>query len=192
MSSTVKQYGFIAVLVATVTSEEREELLEQLWAEKTGLGFTYDGRMVYVDFMSNKPYRERENFYGLTLGGDDTYAEGETIDDFRELLKAHNLEIHEHTIRAYSCIYYNGGDSYLDDITHEEFMSKITPAGETNTALQLHDKSYDGETIVDMFRDVSEAIDGSYNPAALAIPQDEHGFAKGTFKVTILWEPEEA
>lgn len=54
----------------------------------------------------------------------------------------------------------------------------------------LLDKSYDGESIVDVQRDVLESFDARFVPAAAIIPVDEHGFQKGTFKVRIEWSPE--
>lgn len=54
----------------------------------------------------------------------------------------------------------------------------------------IFQKTYDGESIVDLYRDVSEAVQEKYNPALAQIPTDEHGFQKGTFKVTIEWSPE--
>ena len=52
-------------------------------------------------------------------------------------------------------------------------------------------KTYDGESIVDAFRDVSEAFDGQYNPGVNAIPTDEYNIHKGTFQVTITWTEDE-
>ena len=49
-------------------------------------------------------------------------------------------------------------------------------------------KEYDGESLYDLSRDIAEAIDETYNPAAAEIPKDEHGFQKGTFVVTIEWK----
>lgn len=43
-------------------------------------------------------------------------------------------------------------------------------------------KQYDGETIVDMERDIYEAINEA------DIPQDQYGFPEGTFTVKIEWE----
>lgn len=51
-------------------------------------------------------------------------------------------------------------------------------------------KNYDGESLYDFDRDLSECIMAEYNPIIENIPTDEHGFHKGTFKVTIVWEPE--
>ncbi len=53
----------------------------------------------------------------------------------------------------------------------------------------IFDKKYDGESIVDLGRDFSEMFE--FNPAADAIPVDEYGIHKGTFKVTVVWTPEE-
>jgi len=55
---------------------------------------------------------------------------------------------------------------------------------------QIFQKSYDGESIVDLGRDIFEALDPRFNEPAAVIPSDEHGFSLGTFKVTIEWTPE--
>lgn len=54
----------------------------------------------------------------------------------------------------------------------------------------LHQKNYDGESLQDLGRDVHECFNGDFNPPALEIPTDEHGFHRGTFKVTVEWIPE--
>lgn len=46
----------------------------------------------------------------------------------------------------------------------------------------IFEREYDGETLVDVEEDVYDAINYS------DLPVDEHGFIKGTFKVTISWE----
>lgn len=51
-------------------------------------------------------------------------------------------------------------------------------------------KSYDGESLYDLSRDIDEAIDEVYNPIMKTIPVDEHGFQKGSFTVNILWHGE--
>ena len=55
--------------------------------------------------------------------------------------------------------------------------------------MELFKKTYDGESIVDVVRDISEAFDKDYNPPAAAIPQDKYGFQQGEFIVTIEWVP---
>ncbi len=49
------------------------------------------------------------------------------------------------------------------------------------------EKQYDGESIVDMSRDIYEAFDDRFNPVITEIPIDKHGFQTGTFTVTITW-----
>jgi hypothetical protein len=52
----------------------------------------------------------------------------------------------------------------------------------------LFKKEYDGESIYDVERDVFEAFQSDYNSLVHAIPMDDGGIMKGTFKVTIEWE----
>lgn len=69
----------------------------------------------------------------------------------------------------------------IDRLMHSTLSSKVPPAQKTLLA-----KDYDDESLYDLERDVSEAVDESH-----AIPKDEHGFRKGTFRVTITWHPPE-
>lgn len=48
-------------------------------------------------------------------------------------------------------------------------------------------KNYSGESLYDLSRDIHESFDSDFNPTINIVPQDEHGFHKGTFKVTIEW-----
>ena len=66
-------------------------------------------------------------------------------------------------------------------------MSKLTEKTE------LFRKEYDGDSIPDIYRDVSEAIDEKFNPIVAQVPDMEGfpGFAAGKFTLTITWEPEE-
>lgn len=53
--------------------------------------------------------------------------------------------------------------------------------------IQLHLKSYDGESLYDLQRDVAEAIDSTFNEEVKQIPVDKHGFQQGKFVVSITW-----
>lgn len=55
----------------------------------------------------------------------------------------------------------------------------------------LLSKTYTSEELSDLGRDVHEAFDERFTPEAKGIPNDEHGFALGTFKVTIEWVEEQ-
>ena len=48
-------------------------------------------------------------------------------------------------------------------------------------------ETYNGESICDINRDVSEAMDEHYNGAMKAVPVDEYGLSLGTFTITITW-----
>ena len=57
--------------------------------------------------------------------------------------------------------------------------------------MNLFTKKYDGNSIVDIDRDVCEAFDKIFNPIAGSIPQDEDGFYQGEFIVSVEWVPNE-
>lgn len=54
-------------------------------------------------------------------------------------------------------------------------------------------KDYDGESIVDLSRDISECFDSRFNPVVGEIPEMEStpGFWSGKFTVSITWVPDE-
>lgn len=55
----------------------------------------------------------------------------------------------------------------------------------------IFEKEYSGESLVDIYRDVSEAVDSDFTPEMKEIPADEWGMAKGTFRVLIEWIPDD-
>lgn len=61
---------------------------------------------------------------------------------------------------------------------------------EKSKTITIFSRKYDGESIVDMPRDVDEALDEDYNPDMKDIPFDASGFPKGFVKITIEWSPE--
>jgi hypothetical protein len=73
-------------------------------------------------------------------------------------------------------------------------MSAVKPpANATLVAKNVFEKDYDGESIVDLGRDISEAFDERFNPGIAWIPEmeDSPGFWAGNFKVTITWTKDE-
>ena len=52
----------------------------------------------------------------------------------------------------------------------------------------LFDKQYDGESIVDMDRDVNEFFSDSLIDD-FSIPQDDNGIMGGSFRVIVEWTP---
>jgi hypothetical protein len=59
-----------------------------------------------------------------------------------------------------------------------------------SNAINIFEKDYDGESLYDLDRDISECLDSRYNPIVDKIPQDEYGFQLGTFKVRVEWIPD--
>lgn len=62
----------------------------------------------------------------------------------------------------------------------------------SNGTKTLFEKTYDGENIYDLGRDVSEAFMEEYNPILKDIPADIYGFKSGAFKVSVVWEGEQS
>lgn len=58
---------------------------------------------------------------------------------------------------------------------------------------QIFEQKYDGESIVDLSRDISECFDERFNEVIKEIPEmpDCPGFWAGTFKVSVVWVPDE-
>ena len=54
----------------------------------------------------------------------------------------------------------------------------------------LLDRIYVGENLADVGQDVEECLDDRYTPAGACIPIDECGFPTGTFRVSVVWEPD--
>ena len=55
----------------------------------------------------------------------------------------------------------------------------------------IFEKDYDGESLYDLPRDISEAFNDDFNKEIIQVPKDEFEFLQGTFKVKIEWIPEE-
>jgi hypothetical protein len=58
-------------------------------------------------------------------------------------------------------------------------------------SVTLLSKTYDGESIYDVSRDVSEAFVEDFTPALKQLPKDEYNFIKGFFHVQIIWTLDE-
>lgn len=121
MSSTVRSYGFVALLNDPLTEEECEELSEELYDNKSRLNINYEGTLVYIDFNQHEPYDVREDIYGLIIGN--TTAEGEQ--KFIKALEDNGLVITAGTIQPYDEIWYNGADSHISTLTAEEYRKTI-------------------------------------------------------------------
>jgi hypothetical protein len=122
MSSTVRSYGFIAVLRVPILEDQRDDLNEKLYDEKSDIRVGYSGELLHIDFNRNKPYHIKEDIYGLFIGSDKYDPKG-----FLEEAGHHNLFVDLLTLRPYNCIWYNGTDNPVDMLTKEEFLKKVKP-----------------------------------------------------------------
>lgn len=92
--------------------------------------------------------------------------------------------------RKCGCVYSRPGrnsDEIGGCLTHECETHAAQRANQPPTRKTVFEKSYDGESICDLSRNISEAFDKRFNPAIAGIPEIEHGFHAGSFKVTITW-----
>lgn len=120
MSSTMIATGHIAVLAKPLSEEERESMMESFYSKDSTLSTNSDGTLIYSDMNANKKYSERE-FNG------DLFIVGKLNDqqqEFMELVKAAGLEIDANTIQPYTCVWYNGCEPPMADLTKEEFFGK--------------------------------------------------------------------
>lgn len=123
MSSTVKSYGFMAVINSDkfLDEEVREEFQENSYNEKSDLSITYDGTIIYSDVNSHADYSTREYFYGFEVG---TNMNETNLKKFLSECEKYGIEIDHTTIAPYSCIWYNGSDCPVDEYTKEELIAK--------------------------------------------------------------------
>lgn len=119
MSSTVKSYGFVAVLDTPIPEDEQEDLSELLYESKSKLRINYEGTLIYMDFNLHEPYDVRENIYTMTIG--ETTKEGRAL--FTKAIYTADLTIAVGTIQPYEEIWYNGSDSVISCLTKEEYLS---------------------------------------------------------------------
>lgn len=122
MSTTVRGFGFMAVLANPVTDKsELEELCEKLYDSSTNLDINYEGTIVCMDVMRYKKFSEREEIYHLSIGNQET---GDPR-VFLNLCKEHNLSILPSTILPWSGIWYTGSDSPQNEVTLEQFKKQL-------------------------------------------------------------------
>ena len=48
-------------------------------------------------------------------------------------------------------------------------------------------KEYDGEALIDIVNDLSEALDENFNQVMRDIPKDEYGIHQGMFVICLKW-----
>lgn len=127
MSTTVRSYGFMALMVTPLTREQMygpddcSGLVEDLYDKKINLNLTYDGTIVYSDMLQHAPYSQREAFDVFYIGSE-TEAGSKT--EFLQLCAQHGLDIHPNTIQPYVCIWYNGSDSPMSTLEKAEFEQR--------------------------------------------------------------------
>jgi hypothetical protein len=108
MSENVMSSGIMVPLVNKLTNEMRDELSETLWERESSVYVNYEGTMVYTDYRGDE--------YGIKFGISQNFDQSEF-----DILKEFNIEIQPDMARPYSCYWYNGTDSDMDDLTLDKF-----------------------------------------------------------------------
>jgi hypothetical protein len=108
MSDNVRSTGFICSLKTPVDSEE---VNERLWGEKSKLQVSYDGTIVYSDERSR-------DIYCFFIGD----QEPEGVVEFMRECAAAGLTLDTENIRPYTCIWYDGADSPMAEMTLAEYQ----------------------------------------------------------------------
>lgn len=76
--------------------------------------------------------------------------------------------------------------------SQEGFAEALLAVARYNKGVSVLRKTYDGESLYDLERDVSEALRSTYNKVWDSIPSDEHGIPLGDFHVSIVWGGKQA
>jgi hypothetical protein len=118
VSDNVRSYGFIAAIQEGSELPDLEELNEKLWEEKSLIRVNYEGTLVFADYSLTKPYSERSDIYGFWIGKPEEMDFGA----FHLECRKYGLQIDMATLKPYSCIWYNGTDSPMDQLKKERFL----------------------------------------------------------------------
>jgi hypothetical protein len=72
-------------------------------------------------------------------------------------------------------------------MTKGEFKEALEASVRHLIGVELFSKTYDGESLYDLDRDIAEAMMAEYNDKWSEIPSDEYGIPLGEFHVTVVW-----
>lgn len=118
MSDNVRSHGFIAVLKEPF--ENIEEISDKLWRENSELQVNCEGTLAYIDFNLRLPYAMRHDIYGLHIGA---VRQADTI-PFEAECQKYGMAVDMQTVKPYNCVWYNGCDSPMSELTKEEFLKR--------------------------------------------------------------------
>ncbi|QIG71205.1 hypothetical protein EVB32_098 [Rhizobium phage RHph_TM39] len=111
MSENVFDYGFMVPLKEKMTDDDRYDLSERLWNEKTGIHINHEGTIIYSAIRGNE--------YGIRF----TQTSEMDSSAFMDSIPDYVPEVDDTEIRGYSCYWYNGSDSDMDCMTLERYRS---------------------------------------------------------------------
>lgn len=74
------------------------------------------------------------------------------------------------------------------NMTRVDIVEEQQPRVVEIASVRIFEKSYSGEGLADIERDISEMFEG--NPAMEVVPVDEYNLHAGSFKVSVVWTPD--
>ena len=129
MSEPVYSRGYMAVLTEESVkkikdindTEESWKLFDEMYDVRIFIGLNDD--VIYTDYCT-----DQYEAYGLAFEGEDLKVSDDgisgTAEHLQSLAREFGFDIILETARPYRCLWYNGGDSDMADMTKEEFLKR--------------------------------------------------------------------
>lgn len=111
MSENVASAGLMVPLNRKITDAERDEWMEILWDQGSGVHLNYEGTLAYTD--------EGGEEYGISFGSMKDYS----FTAFKDL-EQFGVGILPTKARPYTCYWYNGSDSDMDTMKLKDFLKR--------------------------------------------------------------------
>lgn len=108
MSRDVFSVGYMAPLNRKLTNREVSEWEEILYDRNSNVHFNYEGTLAYTAV--------EQDAYGIWFDNEISREEH----SFSDLIQF-GIYVDEYHVRAYRCMWYNGGDSPMSMMTLEDF-----------------------------------------------------------------------
>lgn len=111
MSNTRITIGYMAELKIPRSEDDYSEICDRLYDMESNLALNYDCNLLFSTDFDDIAYE----FTGIKFGLN------QSVQEFIEEAKEHGLDVKEETVKPYTCLWYDGADSYMSTTTLEEF-----------------------------------------------------------------------
>lgn len=118
MSTTVRGYGWVALLASPVKKEEIEALSNKLWDEGSQLNINYEGTLAFFDYLQGKPTKEREGLEFVHVGHKGS------VTDLADACSKYGLKIMGLAL-PFNAIWNTSCDNPMNELTRDEFRENL-------------------------------------------------------------------